>query len=57
MIAYTIEIQKSKFANIYFRDLVQSEPGLLNLIWCLFSSLRVVSFILLFIIISYMDGQ
>ena len=27
MIAYIIEIQKSKFPNIWFREFVQSEPG------------------------------
>ena len=27
MIAYMIEIQKSKFANIYFLEFDQSEPG------------------------------
>ena len=30
MIAYVIEIQKSKFANIKFCEFSQSEPGSLN---------------------------
>ena len=30
MIAYKIEIQKSKFANILFREFDRSEPGLVG---------------------------
>ena len=41
VIAYIIDFQKSKFANILFREFYQPEPGPSFKIGCIFSSCRV----------------